>query len=50
MADLDEVVIKYNGLEDLREKIKMDFSPYYDKAREVMKNHTHEIRYKEIFT
>ena len=49
MKDLDEVVIKYNGLEDLREKIKMDFSPYYDKASEVMRNHTHSIRYKEIF-
>jgi hypothetical protein len=49
MQDLDKVVIKYTTLDDLREKLKMDFKPYYGKAREVMKNHTHKIRYKEIF-
>jgi len=49
MKDLDEVVIKYNDVNDLKEKIKMDFAPYYNKANEVMRNHTHGIRYTEIF-
>jgi hypothetical protein len=49
MEDLDKVVIHYTDLKDLREKLKMDFTPYYNKAREVIKNHTHKIRYKELF-
>ena len=49
MPDLDKVVIKYTDLNDLEEKLKMDFTSYYGKAREVIKNHTHKIRYKELF-
>jgi hypothetical protein len=49
MEDLDKVVIKYKDLDDLDKKLKIDFRPYYGKAREVMKNHTHKIRYKELF-
>jgi hypothetical protein len=50
MKDLDNVVIKYKDLDDLKYLIKnTDFTKYYDKAKEVIKNHTHKIRYKELF-
>jgi len=49
MKDLNEVVIKYDGIKDLREKIKIDFTPYYGRASEVMKNHTNHIRYGGVF-
>lgn len=50
MEDLDKVVIRYENLDDLREKIETtDFKQYYGLAREVIKNHTHKIRYRELF-
>ena len=49
VEDLDKVVIHYANWKDLNRKLKMDFEPYYNKAREIMKNHTHRIRYKELF-
>ena len=50
MKDLNEVVIKYKDFKDLKRVIKStDFSLYYGKGTEVMKNHTHKIRYKELF-
>ena len=49
MSDLNQVVIKYEDWNDLGKKLQMDFSPYYNKSVDVMKNHTHVLRYKEIF-
>ena len=34
---------------DLKNKLSMDFTSYHDKAIPLMKNHTHKIRYKELF-
>jgi hypothetical protein len=48
-GELEKFVIKYKDLEDLHNKINVDFRPYYNKAIEVMRNHTHKIRYKELF-
>lgn len=49
MSDLDKVVIKYKDWDDLMDKLNMDFSKYYGKARDVIKKHTHKIRYRELF-
>ena len=49
MSDLEEAVIKYTDLDDLDEKLSLDFTRFYGKCREVMRNHTHRVRYKEIF-
>lgn len=49
MKDLDNVVIKYKDLDDLKSKLDMDFSHYYGKSQNVIKNHVHRIRYKELF-
>ena len=49
MKDLDEFVIHYKSLDDLEEKLKIDFTPYYGKAVKAAKNHTHKIRYRELF-
>lgn len=49
MADLEECVIKYNDAEHLRSLLTTDFSPYYEKAFEALRAHTHRVRYRELF-
>jgi len=49
MPDLKGKVIDYTDLDSLEALFKMDFTPYYGKAAEVMKSHTHKIRYRELF-
>ena len=49
MADLAEVVIPYTDLDDLKSKLSTDFTPYHNISCKVIANHTHQIRYKEIF-
>jgi len=50
VPELEKYVIKYNGIQDLKNKLKyIDFTAYHNKAKEIMKNHTHKIRYKELF-
>ena len=49
IPELEEFVIKYNNEKDLNAKLSMDFSSYYNKAIPAMRNHTHRIRYKELF-
>ena len=50
MPDLDSVVIKYKNLQDLIDLIKnTDFKKHYNVARDVIRNYTHRIRYREIF-
>jgi len=48
-SDLQEVVIPYTNLDDLESKLDIDFEPYYNKTLPIIKNHTHRIRYKELF-
>ena len=51
MSDLDQVVIKYKDWDHLEYLIhNTDFTKYYNLAKEVIKNHTHKIRYKELFS
>ncbi len=49
MEDLNEVVLRYEHRDDIKQFLDMDFTAHYGKAREVMRNHTHKIRYKEMF-
>jgi len=49
IPELEDFVIKYNDEKDLESKLDMDFSPYYNRAIPAMKNHTHVIRYRELF-
>jgi hypothetical protein len=49
ISELEKFVIHYNDLDDLGGKLNIDFRPYHNKAIEVMRNHTHKIRYKELF-
>jgi len=49
MNDLQNAVIHYTDLDSLDSKLSMDFSLYYGLASKVMLNHTHRIRYKELF-
>jgi len=49
IPELEPYIIRYNGLGDLQSKLSMDFVNYHDKAIPLMRNHTHRIRYKELF-
>ena len=49
MKDLDEFVINYKNWDDLEDKLDMNFKPYHNIARDVLRNHTHIKRYKELF-
>ena len=49
LADLDKVVIRYSSIDELIDKLNMDFKPYHSLSAEIMRNHTHTKRYKEIF-
>jgi len=49
MEDLNEVVIRYSSIEDLKDKLEFDFQDLYNKSSEIMKSHTNHIRYREIF-
>ena len=49
IPEIGEYVICYSGVEDLKQKLHFDFVPYHNRAIELMKNHTHRIRYKELF-
>jgi len=49
IPELESFVIKYKTIKQLRRRLSMDFVPYHDKAVPIMRNHTHRIRYKEIF-
>lgn len=49
IENLNDIVIKYKDLNDLNDKLDIDFEPYYNKAIEIMRNHTHRVRYKELF-
>lgn len=49
MDDLAGSVIQYTDRKDMESKLDMDFTPYHDRSNEIMRNHTHIIRYKELF-
>jgi len=49
LSDLEDYVIKYNDIKDLESKLSMDFTPYQDKAVEIMQNYTHREIYSRIF-
>ena len=55
IPEMEEFIIRYKnyarapGRKDMRIKLSMDFSPYYNKAIPLMREHTHRIRYKELF-
>jgi len=49
MDELNDFLIKYIDLDDLKQKLDIDFTLYHNKAIEIMRNHTHKIRYKELF-
>ncbi len=50
MPDLDKVVLHYKTEADLIEIIKSgEWKKYVNKTQGIIKNHTHKIRYKEIF-
>jgi len=42
-------IINYTNINSLEEKIKTKFEKYHNKAINVMRNHTHKVRYKELF-
>ena len=47
--DFSDKVIKYTNLDDLETKLSLDFTPYYNISVNILKNHIHSIRYKELF-
>ena len=49
IPELKGKVIDYTDLNSLEALFDMDFSKYHYKASKVMRNHTHKIRYKELF-
>ena len=49
VPDLEKNVIRYTDLDDLETKLSLDFKSYHNQAKNVMKNHTHCVRYREIF-
>ena len=54
IPEMKDFIIRYGnwnvkGKRDMRLKLTRDFTPYYDKAISAMREHTHRIRYKEIF-
>jgi len=49
IPELEQFAIKYKNFKDLITKLSMDFTPYHDKAIPSMIEHTHRIRYKELF-
>jgi len=49
LSDLQKVVIPYTDLNNLESKLDMDFKSYYNKTLPIIKNHTHRIRYRELF-
>lgn len=49
IPELEEFAIKYSSIRTLKHRLGRDFTPYHDKAVESMKNHTHRVRYKELF-
>ena len=48
--ELEKYVIKYKNIKDLKSKLFMNFVPYHGKALKAIRNHTHIVRYKELFT
>jgi len=49
IPELEQYAIKYNSFRSLKRRLHLDFTPYYDSAIPLMRNHTHRVRYKEIF-
>jgi hypothetical protein len=49
IPEMEKFVIKYTDIKDLESKLSMDFVPFHNKAIESMRNHTHRIRYRELF-
>jgi len=49
LSDLDPYVIHYDSLTDLESLLSHPFETYWDKALPAMANHTHRVRYREIF-
>ena len=52
MAGIPEAkgsVIVYRNIKHLNKKLKIDFSKYYNKTIKIARNHTHKIRYQELF-
>jgi len=47
--ELEKYIIRYKDLVDLHKKLLYDFTPYHNKALKVMRNHTHRVRYRELF-
>lgn len=49
IPEVKDLVIRYSNMDDLKDKLMFDFSPYHNMAVDIMRNHIHSIRYKEIF-
>jgi len=49
IPELEPFVIKYKTIAHLGKILKMDFKPYHNKAIDAMRNHTHKVRYRELF-
>ena len=49
LKSLKSCVIKYQGLEDLKNKLDIDFTKYHDQAIAVMRQNTHVKRYGSLF-
>ena len=49
LSELKSSVIKYKDLDDIQNKLNLDFTKYHNKAIDVMRQHTHIKRYKGLF-
>jgi len=49
LGELKSSVIKYKDLNDIGNKLDIDFTRYHNKAIEVMRQNTHIKRYKDLF-
>lgn len=49
LSSMKPFIIQYGSIDELKEKLSVDFSLYHDRAIPLMREHMCEIRYRELF-